>query len=188
MLQHFHAGDDVEGARGFGGQFLHRHLAIIDLEAGLVQVQTGGGQHPRRDVDSGHLPALARQRLRQDAAAAADVENGRAVEPGAIGNVLQTRRIEIVQRAERPFRVPPTRSHRVEFLLLGTIDVRFRACAHPADSRDWPCRSLPSPASRACQLRARSTTSSISMVVSRPDSSTRRPATQTSETWRDDAA
>ena len=74
-----------------------------------------------REVDPGHRGAQARERLAQQAAAAADVERGKPrkrlrrqgiapeVRADAIAHVAEAGRIELVQRRQRAGLVPPVR-------------------------------------------------------------------------------
>jgi len=54
MLQHFHAGDDVERPRLLIGQFLDRYIAIFDLQATFQQVHLRHLQRFVADIDARH--------------------------------------------------------------------------------------------------------------------------------------
>src|SRR3546814_20953827 len=92
-------------------------------------------------VDRGDVRALARQRLAEQAAAAADVAHLRSTQRGAIGDVAQAHRVERVQRLLRALRLPPAVGERGELVYLGMEDV--------AAVRPWPtsCTSV-----HACDL------------------------------------
>ena len=111
----------------FGGGVLE-----VDVEAGLFGVGArcadgfGGG------IDRGELCAHARERRRDEAAAAAKIEGRHAVEWFArrrpevlqrqVADVLQPHGVEPVQRAERAFGIPPLRRERAEFGDLGGVE------------------------------------------------------------------
>ena len=79
VFEHFHAGHDVEAARLLGRQRLGADLAVLDAaRAGLQRMQLRHLERLVGQVDAQHLGALARHRVGQDAAAAADVEHALA--------------------------------------------------------------------------------------------------------------
>ena len=61
VLQHFHAGQYIEAAGCLLGHGLHGHFAVLDIVAGFMQVQAGGGQNPRGYIDTGDLCTLVGQ-------------------------------------------------------------------------------------------------------------------------------
>ena len=63
------------------GQRLDRLQPVVDLQTGLEQVQLRDIDQLRRQVDGADLRALARQRLAEQAGAAADVEHARPGQP-----------------------------------------------------------------------------------------------------------
>src|SRR3546814_21099707 len=78
-------------------------------------------------VDRGDVRALARQRLAEQAASAADVEHLRSTQRGAIGDVAQAHRVERVQRLLRALRIPPAVGERGELVELGLAEVASRS-------------------------------------------------------------
>ena len=76
VLQHFHAGHDVEVNRHFLSQIFRADQAIVDTESALEQVQPRHAQCLFRQVYAGDPGAGRRHAFGQDAAAAADVEHG----------------------------------------------------------------------------------------------------------------
>ena len=118
VLDHFHRQHDVEAFAGIG-QRLGGGGAIVDRDTRLL-----GMQLCHRDIALGRIGAddgraEPRQRLRQNAAAAADIEDaqafqaiellGVAVEPlaGGVADVGEPHRIELVQHRHLAARVPP---------------------------------------------------------------------------------
>ncbi len=110
-------------------------------------------------IGADDISAKPRQRLAENAAAAADIENpqpGEAVEPrriaaemrgGAIANVGKAHRIELVQRRHGPARVPPlpgkAREPRDLFAVNGTglgwLGVHgFASSLRASCERFWP--------------------------------------------------
>ena len=73
MLEHLHAGDDVEARGGLSAERLHRLGAIVDVETFAGGVQAGDVDHAGGEIDGGHDRACARHRLCEQSAAAADI-------------------------------------------------------------------------------------------------------------------
>jgi hypothetical protein len=94
----------------------------------------GCGDIGVRRIDTDHLGAEPRQRLAKDAAAAADVEDAEAFERiellgvvvevlgGAVADIADPHRIELVQRGHLAARVPPFAGHRGKPRDFGVID------------------------------------------------------------------
>ena len=93
MLHDLQAGDRVEGA-ALAGQLLHPSHAVGDGELLGVGVAAGGLDVLRRRVDAGYGGAQPGEGLADQAAAAADVEDGQAGEwLGSAG-----RSVEVLQQ------------------------------------------------------------------------------------------
>ena len=75
MLEHFHAGRQIEGGGPFLRQFLRCDDSIIRGHLALERVQLRYVEHCLRQVDAEHPRTGARHRLGQNAPAAADVEH-----------------------------------------------------------------------------------------------------------------
>ncbi|MGF6636275.1 phosphatidylserine/phosphatidylglycerophosphate/cardiolipin synthase-like enzyme [Paraburkholderia sp. MM6662-R1] len=82
VLEHFHAGDHVIGARFACGQRLSRDFFVIDGYTAFKTVKIGDTECLRRQIDALHMSAQTCHRFRQDAAAAADIEHIFAGEMG----------------------------------------------------------------------------------------------------------
>ena len=123
VLEHLHAGDRVEGLRLLARQRLGRGHAVIDREALLRGMQARHLDHARRQVDAGHPRPGAAQGLREQAAAAADVEQAAAGQRHALGDELRAHRIQQVQRPELALRVPEPGGDGVELGELGVVGV-----------------------------------------------------------------
>jgi hypothetical protein len=81
VLEHLHAGDDVEALGHLLGQRLDRDLAVGDARRRrLDRVELRHLERLVGEVDAEHVGAAARHRIGEDAAAAADVENALALE------------------------------------------------------------------------------------------------------------
>ena len=96
VFQHFHAGDHVVQAgfaRGhvFGGDFFIAHL-----HTGFQAVQVGHLQRLVGQVYAGHLCAFSCHRFRQDAAAAADVDDVLACQRSPGVDPFQPQRVDFV--------------------------------------------------------------------------------------------
>ena len=76
-----------------------------------------------REIDPEHRGTASGERLAQQAAAAADVEHARARKRGALGDVIRAQAVDLVQRLERPVRIPPPAGLRRELRELCRIDV-----------------------------------------------------------------
>ncbi|MNT63365.1 hypothetical protein D3C72_2011740 [compost metagenome] len=77
-----------------------------------------------REVDAQHVGALARHRIGQDAAAAADIDHALARNRRNTVNPFQPQWIDFVQRAEFALQIPPPVC---EFRKLGQFG---RVCIH----------------------------------------------------------
>ena len=108
VLQHLHAGDDVEAA-GCSAASASTATSRYSTRgvAGLERVQLRHAQRLGGQVDAQHLGAAPRHRIGQDAAAAADVEHPLAAQADQGVDPVQAQRVDLVQRPELAFRVPP---------------------------------------------------------------------------------
>ena len=172
MLQHLHAGDDVEAARCLGSERLGGDQPVVDRGPGLELVQAGDAQRLVGEVDAGDRGPAPGHRFGEDAAAAADVDDPLAGE--AADRRLdppEPQRIDLVQRAEhRAPGIPPVMRERRELGEFAAIEV---AGAGARGGDHW---------SLSCQSRARAQSAAVSMVVSTRSATTRWPPTQTSVT------
>src|SRR3546814_9843617 len=80
VREHCHAGPGSERARLLSGQRRDGLQAVVDLHPGLESVQARDLDQVVGKVDRGDVRALARQRLAEQAAAAADVEHLRSTQ------------------------------------------------------------------------------------------------------------
>src|SRR5690606_21153827 len=101
VLDDLETRDDVERA-GLGRR------ERLDVDRAIVDRQYPGGRVRARDgeillggIDAHDGGTAARERLAQDAAAAADVEHTRVVEWRTCGDVVDAQVVDLVQRAER---------------------------------------------------------------------------------------
>ena len=90
-----------------------------------------------RRIGTDHVGAQSRQRLRQDSAAAADIEHAETLQAvelfriaakmrsRLIADIAQPDRIELVQGGHRPARIPPVGRMAREPLDLGLIDAGY---------------------------------------------------------------
>jgi hypothetical protein len=99
----------IERGRRLRGQRLGGDEPIVDARSRLelVQLATPSAFSPRSDADDSR--AMRRERFRQDAAAAADVDDTLSFEATAyLLDPGKTKRIDLVQRAEhRTGGIPP---------------------------------------------------------------------------------
>ena len=75
VLEHFHAGHEIEGRGPLLRQILGGDGAILHGNFCLECMQLGHIEHRLRQIDAEDVRAGTRHRLGQDAAAAADVEH-----------------------------------------------------------------------------------------------------------------
>ena len=128
VLDYLKAHERVE-LRAQGCQLLDAAGAIIDVQA------LGSGVTARRldvfhgRIKAGHLRAKARQRLRQDAAAAADIEYPFARKARVRVDPVEANRIQFMQRFEFGIRVPPAMREIAEFLQFVGIGVGHKQCS-----------------------------------------------------------
>ena len=120
MLHHFHVEDDVIVA-AFGGQFLGGDGAIVDGQTGLGGMGLGRADIALRGICPCDGEAEPRHGLRQQASAAADIQQRQSIEraqgtrvAAEMGGHLaleerQPHRIEFVQRGKLARGIPPLR-------------------------------------------------------------------------------
>jgi hypothetical protein len=133
VLEHFHAGQHLERRRLLGRQRLGGDFAVFDRRClRLHGMQLGDLQRFGRQVDAQHLRAAARHRIRQDAAAATDIEHALAGQRHERLDPGQAQRVDLVQRAELAFRIPPPVGQFAEFGEFLRVDVAHRpmVCEH----------------------------------------------------------
>ena len=141
VLDDFHVQDDIEGLAGFGELF-GRDRTVIDGNARRLRVGGGDADILFGGVGADDGGAHPRDRLGQQAAAAADVENAQAfqrlrafrVEPEILGrlvaDIAQPHRVELVQRLELAGRAPPLSRHRREAVHFALVDRALCGFAH----------------------------------------------------------
>ena len=146
VLDHLHVEDHVEPFAG-RQQGLGGGAAVVDHSPDLGGMRAGRADIALRGVDAGDREAQAAHRLAEQAAAAADIEQGEPLEraakraiaaktmQGLVADEGQSRRVEFMQRRELALRVPPFGGDPREPLDLGRIDarmgVRLRSHAFP---------------------------------------------------------
>src|SRR5689334_12716159 len=112
MLDHLERQHRVEAFAG-GSQILGTRLSIIDLEIGAASVGAGHADIRFGGVDAGHGRAEPREWLRDQSAAAADIENAQAIEGAeALHVASEVRRQRLTQEAEARGIEPVQRGHR----------------------------------------------------------------------------
>ncbi|MCY1450715.1 hypothetical protein D9M71_675410 [compost metagenome] len=90
-------------------------------------MQLGDRQRRLAHVDAEHRGSALGHGLAEDAAAAADVEDLLAGQADALVDPVDPQRVDIVQRLELAFAVPPAVGERLEFGDLGVVDVAHGA-------------------------------------------------------------
>ncbi len=124
MFQHFQATHQVEGARALGGKVLGADQAVVHLEVlvlGMLlrHLDRGGGEVYPQGFGAG-----LGQGLGQDAAAAAHIERGLALEAtGGALDVAGAHRVDGVERTHLAARIPPVRGQPFEVGDFVVVDV-----------------------------------------------------------------
>ncbi len=127
VLEHLHAGDDVEARRAGLGQGLGGGLLVVHRHAGFQRVELCDRKRGFAHVDPGHGRATGRHALREDPAAASHVQHGFVCEPGVLVDIVQPQRIDVMKRLELAARIPPAVGELLELGDLGLIDVVLAA-------------------------------------------------------------
>ncbi|SUG54809.1 Uncharacterised protein [Salmonella enterica subsp. diarizonae] len=84
---------------------LNRLLHVLYLDTAFQRMQFGDLQRLKAHIQPGNGSAFARHALRQNTAAAADIEHLFTEQAaGTFGNVAQTQRVNTVQRLNSPSR------------------------------------------------------------------------------------
>jgi hypothetical protein len=123
VLEELHAGHHIELAGVQAGVFLRRGFFVMHREPAFMKMKLGDAQRLLRKVDPGHARPAPCHGLGEDAAAAADVEHRARLEARMPGDPFQAQRIDVVQRPELAFRVPPAVGEVAEFFDFGRVDV-----------------------------------------------------------------
>ena len=167
VLEHFHAGHQIEGRRPFAApaprprrlDIRHRHLALERMQFRHIE-------HRLRQIDAEHRGAGARHRLAQDAAAAAHVEHARAAQSSPRARCsADAAGLSSCSGLDGPGGIPPALRQRAEFREFSRIGISCRSI-HRSPSRSSFER--PSAWDRAA-------TSDQSRRVSSPPESSWRP-------------
>ncbi len=120
MLDHLHVEDHIEPSVLNGKHFGSRR-SIVDFQGLLVSVSNSGLDVLFRGIDAGDAAAKPGHGLRQESAAAADIENiqagvrlARKGVPGETGgdllaNIGKPDGVELVEDSELSLRIPPLR-------------------------------------------------------------------------------
>ena len=119
MLEHLHAGHDVEGVL----QRLGRTHLVVNGEALLRGMQARDLNHAGSEVDARDLGAGACQGLAQQATPAADIEHARPCQRGPLRHEARTHGIENVQWPKVTAWIPEAMRQRFEALNFAGIDV-----------------------------------------------------------------
>src|SRR5262245_16737972 len=129
---------------------------VDDVETGALGMGLGGFDVLRRWVDACNRGAEAGQRLCDEPAAAADVEQGETIEaPGGlciaseppaklVANISQPDRVDAVERLERAVRIPPFACEPRKAGDLVPVEVTI--CLSHGDERPLPrppCQGTP---------------------------------------------
>ena len=132
VLDHFHRQHNVEALAHV--HLFSRGAAIVDRQMALVGMQLGGRDIGGGWIDPDHLRAQPRERLAQQAGAAADIEDaqsGKAIQAfdvalelaaGGVADIGQPQRIDLVQRGHLALGVPPLVRQFRELRDFGRID------------------------------------------------------------------
>ena len=127
MFEHFHAGYDIEAGRAFACKVFGGDVAVIHLLPALEEVQPGDAEGLVGEVDAGDLGAPGSHGFGQDAAAAADIDDLLAGNAGVGIYPVEAQGIDLVERLELGFGVPPAVGEVTEFLQFGGIGVHETA-------------------------------------------------------------
>jgi hypothetical protein len=141
VLHHLHGEHDVEALGGVGNS-LGGRAAIVDDHADVVGMSPGDLDIDGDRIGAQHGGAEPCERLRQNAAAAADIENAQILQAiealgvaakaraGLIADIGEADRIELVQDRHLAARVPPLRCQLGETRDLGGVDCRVLRRRH----------------------------------------------------------
>src|SRR6266481_2291993 len=123
VFEHFQTSDDIVVRGLFGSQVFYGDVAIVDLLAAFQQMQLGDLQRFVREINARYLCAQPGHALRQDAAAAADIQHGFSGQRCLAVDITQTQGVDVVQRLELAVRIPPFVGKLREFFYFGGIGV-----------------------------------------------------------------
>jgi hypothetical protein len=102
-----------------------RDLAVGDARRRrLDRVELGHLERLGSEVDAEHVGTAARHRVGKDAAAAADIEDALALQRREAVDPVEAQRVDLMQRPEIAFRVPPAVGELAEFGELARVGIR----------------------------------------------------------------
>ena len=138
MLQHFHAGDDIERTGHFLAQRLGRHAPIGHVRClRLQRVQLGDLERFFCQVYAQHVGTAASHGIRQNAAAAAHVQNTLPVQWASTVDPVESQWIDLMQRGKLALKVPPLVCQGGKLRQFSLICVHF---GHASLSHGTPIR------------------------------------------------
>lgn len=123
VLEHFQAGDHVELAGHFFGQGFGGDLPVFHADARLQLMQLCNRQWRFAHVDAHHRRPALGHGFAEDTAATTDVEHLLASQVDPFVNPVDPQRVDVVQRLEFTFAVPPAMGQGFEFGDFGVVDV-----------------------------------------------------------------
>jgi hypothetical protein len=131
VFEHLHAGDHVELRRAFLRQRFDCDFAVFDgWRRRFHRMQLRDFQGLGRQVDAQHVGTAASHRVRQDAAATTDIQHALARHAPMRFDPVEPQRVDLVERAELAFGIPPTVGQVAE---LGDF---LRICVHRVNGSD----------------------------------------------------
>ena len=123
VLQQFHTGEYVKTAGIAGSEAFQACGNVFDLQAVFLRMPGSYPDDCLAGVQPPHRCAEARQGLRQNAAAAADVEHTPAVKRYVAADIGQAHRVDIVQGFHGTCGIPPVTGEAFEFFNLVRVDI-----------------------------------------------------------------
>ena len=116
MLQHFHAGDDIELTGLFIGQGFGGNAAVVKVgHARLHGVQLRHFQGFVGQVDAQHVGTPSGHGFGQDATTAAHIDHVLALDGCELIDPVQAQRVDLVQGAKFTLWIPPLVGQVTEF-------------------------------------------------------------------------
>ena len=133
VLEHLHAGDDIEGGRTLLCPVFCGAFVIGNAGTAFDGVELGDLQGLAGHVDPRDVRSAGGHRLGQQAGATADIESALAPESCQAIDPGEANRVDHMQRPHRPVGIPPAGGHVAELAQLQLIDVSF----HHEDVTSW---------------------------------------------------
>ena len=127
MLQHLHAGNNIETSCVFSRNLFDAFKSVLYFQALLLSMFLGDLKRGLREVDAHHLGTGFGKRLRKDAASATHVQYFWIAHREAFRDEFYSKRVDRMEGSHFSLGIPPGLRYSVEFLNFFAVNI-FNGC------------------------------------------------------------